>query len=211
MHVTPVGRCSVAGLLLIFTTVAFAQDRHYGANPDGTLFSRSAFAHGYVHGYGEGFHGGDLDLQLGREPRNPASLPAFKRWAAQAGKGPGSRNAFRSGYEDGFRAGYSDATRLQSYRAFEALKDAAEGLSTATKKDSEFDKGFGEGYRHGRLQGASDGRDSAAFDPITPPCLGLPEDYCDGFARAFKIGYGDGFRNQAPEQDKRGVQLASGQ
>lgn len=211
VHVTPVGRCSVAGLLLIFTTVLFAQERHYGTNPDALLFARSAFAHGYIHGYEEGFHGGDLDLQLGRDPRNPASLPAYKKWSAAYGKSHGSREYFHAGFKDGFLAGYSDAVRLQPYRAFEGLKIASEGLSAGAGKGEEFDHGFTEGYRHGRLQGASDGRDGAAFNPINPPCLGLPAEYCDGFARAFAIGYGDGFRNQAPDHEKRGVQVAAGQ
>ena len=121
VHVTPVSRCSVAGLLLIFTTVLFAQDRHYGTNPDASLFARSAFAHGYVHGYEEGFHAGDLDLQLGRDPRNPASLPGYKRWSAAYGKSRGSRESFHAGFQDGFIAGYSDAVRLQPYRALEGL------------------------------------------------------------------------------------------
>jgi hypothetical protein len=208
--VAPVVRFSFAGLLLVFTTVLFAQERHLGTSPAADLFARSAFAHGYMHGYEEGFHGGDLDVQLGREPRNPASLPGFKKLDCYQ-KDFGPHAQFKAGYEDGFRAGYSDAVRFQPFRAAGSLKEAAQGLTNVKRDRAAFDDGFRQGYEAGRQQGASDGRDAALDNPIVPPCLGLPADYCEAFHRAFVVGYGDGYANQISTKPKSAVQVASGQ
>jgi flagellar biosynthesis/type III secretory pathway protein FliH len=212
VHVTPVSRFSVAGLLLVCTTLLLAQERHLGKSPGADLFTRSSFAHGYMHGYEEGFHGGDLDVQLGRDPRDPASLATYKKIDCYQ-KDFGPREPFKVGFEDGFRAGYSDAVRLRPFSAVASLKEAAQGLSEAkTKKDLvAFDDGFREGYKRGRHQGASDGRDAAENNPIVPPCLGLPDEYCEGFHRAFVVGYADGYSNQSPAKPKTPVQVASGQ
>jgi flagellar biosynthesis/type III secretory pathway protein FliH len=208
------GRFSVAGLLLVCTTVLFAQERHLGTSPGAGLFTRSVFAHGYMHGYEEGFHGGDLDVQLGRDARDPGSLPSYKKLDCYH-KDFGPQAQFKAGFEDGFRAGYSDAVRLRPFRAMASLKEAAQGLTelpqAAKKEKLSFDDGFREGYRTGRRQGASDGRDSAASTPIVPPCLGLPDEYCQAFGRAFLIGYSDGYANQSPTKGNSKVQVASGQ
>ena len=206
---TPVSRFSVAGLLLVCTTVLLAQERHLHDSPSADLFTRSSFAHGYIHGYEEGFHAGDLDVQLGRDARDPASLAAFKKLDCYQ-KEFGPRDPFKAGFEDGFRAGYSDAVRLRPFSAVANLKQSAQGLTEAKKELVPFDDGFREGYKAGRQQGASDGRDAAANNPIVPPCLGLPDEYCEGFHRAFVLGYADGYANQAPEKSKA-VQVASGQ
>lgn len=105
--------------------------------------------------------------------------------------------------------------RLRPFRAVTSLKEAAQGLADIPrvgKKDLvAFDDGFREGYQAGRRQGASDGRDAAAENAIAPPCLGLPDEYCEGFHRAFFIGYADGYGNQAPTKPKQAVQVAAGQ
>src|SRR5689334_19449341 len=41
-------------------------ERHLQPTAVGALFLDSAFAHGYRHGYDQGFHLGDLDLHMGR-------------------------------------------------------------------------------------------------------------------------------------------------
>ena len=148
-----------------------------------------------MHGYEEGFHSGDLDVQLGRSPRDPSSLDPYRHPTAEYHPQFGPKPSFKDGFHDGFLAGYSDAVHMQPFRAVKSLREAASGLASDVKEPREFDKGFREGYEHGRLQGAGDARDSAAMDPISPPCLGLPTAYCDGYARAFNMGYIDGYEN----------------
>ena len=183
---------------LVFPACLIAQERHMSGDPVSTLCMGSPFAHGYLHGYEEGFHYGDLDLQLGREPRDPSSISSYKRASTSFQPSFGSRSSYRSGYQDGFRAGYSDATRQLNFGAVESLRHAADGVAKLLGAAShQFDKGFREGYSHGRRKGSEDGRAAERANPINPPCLGLAPEYCSGFARGFQIGYGDGFGNQS--------------
>lgn len=196
MHVTPVVRLLFAGLLFVCTTVLLAQDHHLSIGSTSNLYARSTFAHGYIHGYEQGFHCGDLDLQLGRDPHDPSSIPSFKKPFAAYRLNQNSRALFKSGYQDGFLAGYSDAVHGLAFRAVDALRHVADGLAIATQSPLIFDEGFRDGYEAGRRQGANDGREVAVSNPINPPCLGLPVDYCDAFRRGFELGYGDGYHNQ---------------
>jgi hypothetical protein len=199
VHVTPIGRIALFYLLILFTTMSFAQERHLGNEFASTLYTRSAFAHGYIHGYEDGFHSGDVDLQLGREARDPASFPSYKHACASYHSSFGSKSSFKFGFEDGFRAGYADATRGLAFRAVWELRNASNGLelTSAPHESQRFDVGFMDGYKGGRRQGADDGRNFAASNPIEPPCLGYNKEYCDAFGRGFRVGYGDGYANQS--------------
>ncbi|ABF40808.1 hypothetical protein Acid345_1807 [Candidatus Koribacter versatilis Ellin345] len=203
---TPGGRLALAIWLTLCTTILVAQERHLGNDSASTLFTESPFAHGYMHGYEAGFHFGDLDLQLGREPRDPAVIAEFKRDGFQ--NYFGSKSSYKFGYHDGFRAGYSDATHELPFRAIVNLRQAAEGL-TVKSLVRPFDDGFRDGYSHGRRKGGEDGRVAPQANPINPPCLGLPDEYCSGFARGFTIGYRDGFNNQSRRQPTRNVEVSS--
>lgn len=192
---TPIGRIVLFSWLLVSSTLLLAQDRHLGSDSAGALYARSAFAHGYIHGYEAGFHSGDLDLQLGRDSRDPASVPTYKHPCANYRREFGPKPMFRAGFEDGFLAGYSDSYHGHVFRAVASLRKAADGLGVS-RPVANFDTGFREGYENGRRQGANDGRSSAASNPVQPPCLGLPDEYCDAFGRGFAIGYDDGYGNQ---------------
>lgn len=192
----PVSRLFLASLFFLCTTVLFAQDRHLGNDPASNLYAHSAFAHGYIHGYEAGFHSGDLDVQLGRNARNPESLAGFKHSGDDFHAQFGSKESFKAGYKDGFLAGYSDAVDELSFRAIASLRKAAMNIDIPSKGVPQFDKGFKEGYEDGRHQGADDGRESAASDPVQPPCLLHPASYCSGFSRGFMLGYSDGYENQ---------------
>jgi hypothetical protein len=195
--VTPIGRIVFTGLLFSLSTIVMAQDRHLGLESTGVLYARSAFAHGYIHGYELGFHSGDLDIQFGRDPRDPASLPLYKRPCAAYHTSFGSKDLFKIGFEDGFRAGYSDVVRGLSFQAVVSFGKAADRMNVPAQQAASFDGGFKEGYEAGRRQGSNDGRNLAVANPINPPCLGLPGVYCDAFERAFQIGYADGYGNQS--------------
>jgi hypothetical protein len=195
---TPTIRFVLVFLLIVSTTVLLAQERHLSNDSASTLYLDSAFAHGYIHGYEDGFHYGDLDLQLGREPRDASIIPSYKHPNAGYESNFGPKESYKNGFKSGFRAGYSDATHEIAFRAIVNLRQAAEGLERESHADAQvFDNGFRDGYDHGRHQGAEDGRASAVSNPINPPCLGLPENYCSGFARGFAVGYSDGYGNQS--------------
>jgi hypothetical protein len=199
VHVTPKVGLLLLLVLSVLVAGAAAQERHLERGSAAVLYTQSAFAHGYIHGYELGFHCGDVDLQFGRDARDPTSLAPYKRpWVAYK-VGFGSKDHFKAGFQDGFRVGYSEATRGLTFRAIASLGQAAVGLTNKPEFATAFDKGFYDGYQSGRQQGSDDGREHSAFNPINPPCLGLPAAYCDAFGRAFEVGYGDGYRNQRIE------------
>ena len=195
---TPAMRLLLAFLLTLSTTVLFGQERHLSNDSASTLYLNSPFAHGYIHGYEDGFHYGDLDLQLGREPRDAGVIASYKHPGIGYESNFGSKESYKNGFKSGFRAGYSDATHQLPFRAIVNLRNAAQGLQRASYADVHiFDEGFRDGYDHGRHQGAEDGRAASIANPINPPCLGLPDQYCSGFERGFHLGYADGYGNQS--------------
>ena len=162
------------------------------------LYARSAFAHGYLHGYEQGFHLADLDIQMGHllpgvqvrrdvRERDPHYRPAY-----------GDKSLFISGFRLGMRAGYADSIAGVSFRAVTEMRQAATGL-TPGRTSKPFDRGVYEGFLHGERQGAGDAHAMADFAGVTSSCLAehpvKPEDgqpYCDGYTRGFQLGYSDG-------------------
>ena len=204
----PVNRFLFAGVLLFCTTILVAQERHLNDPMARPLFERSSFAHGYIHGYERGFHDGDLDLQLGRPAGDPAQFHDYKHPTEGYERQFGTKSMWKAGYQDGFRAGYSDAVRVLPFRAFATLRKAAVGIAPSNQVSQVFDENFRKGYESGVSEGAQDGRDRAAFDPIVPPCMQLPGEPCDAFERGFQVGYDDGYRNQRPDGLK--LEVAAG-
>ncbi len=176
----------------------------------GVLYQRSAFAHGYLHGYEEGFHLADLDIQLGH------LLPGVKarhdeRPEQHYRSGYGDKALFSEGFKIGMRAGYSDSVGGHKFRAISELRKAAEGLEQ-TSASKPFDRAFYEGFVNGERQGATDPHLLTDFAGVGSTCLqqhakaGDHDQYCDGYSRGFQLGYGDG-RAEFQAGDK-GVQTA---
>ena len=172
----------------------------------GTLYQRSAFAHGYLHGYEEGFHLADLDIQLGH------FLPGVKahrdvRPDLHYRSAYGDKALFSAGFKLGMRAGYADSVGGKEFRAISGLRTAADGLAAGTAS-KHFDRAFYEGFLSGQRQGSTDPHVVTDFAPIGSTCLqqnakaGDHEQYCDGYARGFQLGYGDG-RAEFLAGDKR--------
>lgn len=172
----------------------------------GVLYQRSAFAHGYLHGYEQGFHLADLDIQMGHllpgvharhdaRDGDPHYIPAY-----------GDKTMFVEGFKLGMRAGYADSLGSIPFRAIAEMREAAEGLAPGPAKH--FDRAFFDGFVGGVRQGSSDARLLTNFDYVRASCHerqtnAKPTDagsYCDGYARGFRLGYDDG----------RGQLLASG-
>ena len=203
---------SVFCLSLLFSVclVSFADDDdpnegHMKDNNGAVLCSHSVFMHGYIHGYQEGFHNADVDIQMGHSFREVSALPDYKKMPGYQ-LGFGDKSVFEHGYHQGFLVGYTDGMSGRSFRAIQLLRTAAEGLAQrglSPKQQSSFEMGIQEGYHAGQTEGLHDGRAAVSFRNSNPGCTALQKDtnskdpdYCEGFRRAFAVGYSDGYTNQ---------------
>lgn len=170
-------------------------ERHLQPTAVGALFTDSAFAHGFRHGYEKGFHWGDLDLQMGRiVPGVPFPQIRPKR-PSEYKKIFGSEKSFHEGYTAGFENGYSDAASGLTFRASERLQAAAAGLDEPLPVSERifFDDGFSRGFGSAQAPNAPNQRITFAY--VEQYCrssqaksLSHPSDYCAGFARGYLLG-----------------------
>lgn len=194
--------------LLLFPAIGFADDANaeevHMADPNAAaLYSASIFLHGYIHGYEQGFHNADVDIHMAHGFRDVSTMSDYKK---TAGYRPafGEKGVFERGFRQGFRVGYTDGMSGRSLRAVGMLRMAATGLSLDPRKIASFEVGVEEGYQTGQTAGLHDGRTAASFRNPIPGCTPLDANaseakdaaYCDGFRRAFSIGYSDGYTNQ---------------
>lgn len=164
-------------------------ERHLQPTSTGALFLDSAFAHGYRHGYDEGFHLADLDIHMGRAAQ-PMTKHDFRQAGHEYNSSFGSKARFQQGYQAGLSAGYADGFAGLDYQATERTKLAASGLADALppSRREYFDEGFAGGYA------------SAHHESVPPKGMTLdyveqycheklpgshPPEYCSGFSRGF--------------------------
>lgn len=180
----------VVALALVGATFVFAGTDPHLQDQAAPIALKSAFAHGYLHGYDAGYHIGDQDFQVGhvREVKEirEAKSPSVKD----------SRPTFRAGYEEGFLAGYQDSISGRDFRALNALHLIAQGSEEPV--DASFDLGLEQGYAAGRSRGMEDQVSDADFDAISTSCPvsragGPARSYCEAYARAYTLGYRDGY------------------
>jgi hypothetical protein len=169
-----------------------AGERHLQDSASGALLANSAFAHGYRHGYDEGFHLGDLDIHMGRAARISEGLKESRSAARDYDKAFGSKQMFDEGYQAGFHSGYSDAMAGFEYRASKRTREAAEGLAILPPSRRKFfDEGFAGGYKSAQTH-------NAPVSGVTPAYLehycdktlsrSHPLEYCSGFSRGYLLG-----------------------
>ncbi|HWC19726.1 MAG TPA: hypothetical protein VG498_22120 [Terriglobales bacterium] len=165
-------------------------DPHLQPNPVGALLLNSSFAHGFRHGYDEGFRAGDLDVQMGRSPRLTVKPSQSRQAGHEYKRAFGNKESFQQGYETGFKDGYSDAMAGLDYRASERAHRAAVGLTDALapSRRPAFDEGFASGYRS--AQSSSAPQMILSPDYVLRYCestlLGRhPVEYCSGFSRGY--------------------------
>lgn len=202
-------------LVLTVASLGFAREAKHDANKDedkkedsfvATMYSVSVFLHGYAHGYEEGFHNADVDIHMAHGFRDVSTLNDFKK-VADCPSNTGEKKAFERGYRQGFRVGYVDGMSGRSFRAVQSIRLALDGLSASdwsARRHESFENGIEQGYFAGETEGLHDGRTAAAFRLLEPGCTALGQsspatkdaDFCDGFQRAFAIGYSDGYTNQ---------------
>jgi hypothetical protein len=193
-------------LAAIFVGAQNTPDAHYIAPRTQAIARRSVFVHGYLHGYEEGFHLADLDIQMGRSLRDIAKCKEA-RDAQGYRREFGDKHFFQVGYREGLRVGYGDAVAGRVFRAIdqvEAISSASlNGSTSASAAGPVFDHGFSQGYAIGQRQGVQDGRRDPSFTPplpVCPPQAPRGADvhmFCSAYLGGYRIGYADGFTNVA--------------
>jgi|GraSoiStandDraft_43_1057313.scaffolds.fasta_scaffold21641_2 hypothetical protein len=169
-----------------------AAERHLQDGSTAALLSDSAFAHGYRHGYDEGFHLGDLDIHMGRPARVATGFKAYRQAGREYNNAFGSKELFDQGYQAGVHSGYSDAMAGFEYRASRRTREAAEGLSVLPPSRRKFfDEGFAGGYKSAQTHDApATGITSAYLEQYCEKTAAHshPLEYCSGFSRGYLLG-----------------------
>ncbi|MBV8207738.1 MAG: hypothetical protein JO041_13175 [Acidobacteria bacterium] len=206
-------RVAVA-LVVLACEVSVAQssgDPHF-SDAAASLFTQSAFAHGYIHGYEDGFHAADQDLQFGRLSRGVHARARSHPENLIPSQNPAS---LRKGYSQGFVAGYADGAAGSEFRAISEMREAAAVLGTELPNNdapgsgmamaANFNRGFEDGYFAGQAYAGKPRAPLGDFAYLTSFCmghlygptaddkrLGDPQKAaCRGYATGFRIGYSD--------------------
>ncbi len=194
--------------LLVFTLLAagfaLAQnspDHHYSASRTQDITRKSVFVHGYLHGYEEGFHLADMDIQLGRGSRVIDKCHEARK-AEGYRREFGDKQFFQRGFREGLRVGYADGMAGRAFRAFQQI-DSIAVTSPEAGSDPVFDRGFSLGYAAGQRQGLLDGRRDSTYTPPLPACPyasaqhDRAQNFCGAYVGGYRVGYSDGFVNVA--------------
>ncbi len=186
---------------------AIAADPHLSTDRARALYNKSAFLHGYMHGYEEGFHCADLDLQMARGFRDVRASRQYKKPSGYHSSF-GDKHLFEAGYRKGLFVGYTDGYAGRNFRAVALVRQAAGDLldkdDPQLKPDKIFDDGLLKGYESGQNRGLQDGRAEVGFRspaadcdvPIPGSSSRFQGEFCDAFRRGYLIGYSDGYTNQ---------------
>ena len=130
-------------------------------------------------------------------------MNGFKAYRSAAGYRSdfGNRDFFRLGYQHGFRAAYTDGMRGDAFRGLSSLRRVAAGFRGFSSQPKQFEQAFSTGYDSGYTEGE---RQSQNISPqmISEHCgAGHPNgEYCDAYARGFRLGYSDGNANPLQTQ-----------
>ena len=186
-------------------TLAFAQsDVHLVDSPAKSLFHRSAWAHGYIHGYEAGFHQGNLDLHMARRPQDPHEVKEYKKSGHCYRPDFGNRHEFGKGYGSGFEVGYLDGWAGKEFRAASEANRLSSFVDDGNQDDKQsghLDTYLDSGYLQGRRSGLSDARAKVEFrdgDSQCPDSAKTPQ-FCRAYQAGYKWGYSDGYSNQRPD------------
>ncbi len=177
--------------------MAFAgnDDWHLSDNGDRVFFLRSVFAHGYE----EGCHEGDLDLQMGRPFLAVKSQDRFRKICGYR-VDFGDHGSFEEGYRKGYAVGYTDSYAGRNFRATRLLQLAkSQSLSGVNAEpDRSFNRAFKSGYNRGQQIGLTDGPNAAPLANLdSVACDGISaKTECAAYRQGYRLGYSDGYTNQ---------------
>lgn len=190
----------MAALLCLAAPAAWGGDEPHLNGPLAKLMQHCPFAHGYLHGYEQGFHLADSDFHLGRSRENKALLQTKPADGYRSSFG--DHVSFRRGFREGLLAGYADSMAGRDFRAYRDLsfyQPSAESL----RFEDDVDRGYALGYQLGFRNGAQSVNTDSDFDADPEPCPAHSADdgslppssraYCDGYAKAYAIGYRDAY------------------
>ena len=185
-------------------------ESHFATASLGPICYSSAFVHGYLHGYEEGFHLANLRLYAPGYVFNP---PSVKNQDEKAYRSEfGDKKFFRTGYRYGLGSGYADGIAGRNFRAVELIRDSfTDSLDPGTPRgDKAADRGLSLGYFAGRQRGLRDGRLQKPFHPDPAACgqqgASAEPGFCLGVQQGYRMGYTDGYHNQ---YETPGAQTAS--
>lgn len=187
MFHTRFSKVLVIALLITAPALLYARqgdDAHWNGDSAAPLYHLSVFAHGFIHGYEDGFRIADAVYQLGMPAASLDSYPQYKTATSHYDNSYGPKDHFKTGYREGFRAGYGDSLQNRRFRAVDAARDSAAGLSLSP--GSAFDAGFEGGFRAASV---------AAVEDAVLPCDAqaannqriVKAGYCEGFARGVRF------------------------
>jgi hypothetical protein len=187
---------SIAFVVSLLAPAAIAQraDRHMLSDDAQSLYRRSAFAHGYIHGYEEGFHCANLDWHMGRSRRDIGKELHVNKTDKRRifyREEYGDKKSFMKGYDQGYSEAYSDVFDGKTFGAVREARAAAAGLNGGMAPDRAFDDGFVAG-----VSAVKDGQAAASPDLAvsTQWCIQNMQsahgNYCDGYARGIVFGGG---------------------
>lgn len=182
---------------LAVAPVVFAQtDRHVTEDPAKFLYYQSAFAHGYRHGYDQGFHIGDQDLQMGRKARPCDKMSEYKK-VNDYHHSYGDKSAFQKGFRQGFSHGYEDAYSGRDFQVVNEARAASVGINGTVANDEHQRRVFDEGFTAGYQVASSVPQRDFFFDPSnvmqlceqnSSPNRDQRDVYCRGYTGGFVFG-----------------------
>ncbi len=149
-------------------------DFHTTADAAHILYSTSVLAHGHRHGYEEGFHAADQDVQMGRAARDMDKC--LKHLNVEGYRSEfGNKELYSRGYGLGFRAGYEDSVAAREFRPTAEVL----GAQLIELKDPNLRAGYDQGLVAAHKAGAG--------DPQACPAKGRDPRFCDGFALGYLL------------------------
>jgi hypothetical protein len=179
-------------------------DTHLREADTGAICLRSTFIHGYRHGYESGYHLGNIDVNMGRQPRMRTS--EFHGVPTGYSSEFGPKKSFESGFQEGLQAGYRDGFVGRKFRAVSNLRfitsDMDQNPPLADPNSTYFDQGVSAGYVRGFKQAHEvvpmEEQLSLSFGDCTQVHPARQEDvaaqasFCDGYRRGYLLGRDDG-------------------
>lgn len=183
-------------------------DQHLQSDPARAAYQRSSFLHGYIHGYEDGFHAADVDLQMGRGAQALRKNKQFRHPKSSYRYEYGDERRFVRGYVSGFNVGYVDGVNGKAFRATYETQSLAQAIAVVGPEPAQpsryraLDEGLFQGYGDGVPRGTADARADRRFELGDPECDALKAgksansvEYCHGYSGGFRLGYSDGYRS----------------
>lgn len=183
----PFSKILIVALVLASPALLLAgqrDDAHWNGDSAAPLYHLSVFAHGFIHGYEDGFRIADAVYQLGMPAARLEGYTQYKNATSHYDSSFGPKDRFKAGYREGFGAGYADSLHNRRFRAVNAARDSAARLTLSP--GSAFDVGFEGGYRAAA---------AASVEDVSLPCDAqaannqrmVKAGYCEGFARGVRF------------------------